>query len=378
MREDWLQAGRKLVFTTDCEQYRDIYRTRIAGVFPDRLDLKIPLHKGYLLLIPVGAALRILHPSGAHTLTAQVVARRTAEKIWSVSIPRLERREHRTQVIAIGSGKGGVGKTTLSINLSLALCRLGKRVLLLDADIGMANVEVLLKLNAPRNLTDVLNGECSLRDVITEAPGGLKIIPGSSGISSLTSWDLLRFNRIISGFADVEDDFDIFVVDTGAGISELVLKFLEAADSLILTTTPEPHALMDTYSAAKALALRGSPLNPLMVFNRCDSEDEARRCLEKIHRATGQFFQANPEMQGRINPEMLGWIYEDKKVTQSLKNQNPLLLCEPDGEYARRVLEIAGRLTGQSITAPPAATAASAAKPSGIVAFLQRIKRGLR
>ncbi|MDR0434844.1 MAG: AAA family ATPase [Gracilibacteraceae bacterium] len=361
MQEDWLRAGQTLVFTTASELYRDIYRAKIAGVFPDRLDLLMPLHKGYLLLIPVGTELRVLHADGRRALTARVIARQITEKTWTISLPRFVERERRNQVIAVGSGKGGVGKTTLSINISLALCRMGKRVLTLDADIGMANVEVLLKLNAPRNLTDVLNGECGLRDVITEAPGGLKIIPGSSGVSALTAMDQLRFNRIVSGFAELEDDFDIFVVDTGAGISELVLKFLEAADQLVLITTPEPHSLMDTYSLAKALAFRDASLNPLMIFNRCDSEEEARRCLEIFHRATGQFL--------RTKPEMLGWIYEDKKVLQSLKNQKPLILSEPNGEYARQVLDIAGRLTGQTAAIP---------KTSGIVAFFQRIKRGLR
>ncbi|MDR1961611.1 MAG: MinD/ParA family protein [Gracilibacteraceae bacterium] len=361
MQEHQPEEGQILVFTTDAELYRDVYRARIVGVFPDRVDLSIPLHKGYLLLIPIGTTLRVLPPGGNQVLMSQVISRQTAEKIWSISIPRPERRTRGSLVIAIGSGKGGVGKTTLSINLSLALCRMGKRVLVLDADIGMANVEVLLKLNTPRNLSNVLNGECSLHDVVTDAPGGLKIIPGSSGISTFTTLDALQFNRILSGFADLEPEFDIFVIDTGAGISELVLKFLEAADQLILITTPEPHALMDTYSVAKALACRGGGVNPLMVFNRCESESEAWRGLDKFHRATVQFL--------RKKPEMLGWIREEKKVPQSLKIQVPLLLSEPDGEYARQIAAMAGRLTGEAV---------KERKTSGIVAFFNRMKKGLR
>ncbi|MDR1604592.1 MAG: MinD/ParA family protein [Gracilibacteraceae bacterium] len=361
MPENQLKLGQTLIFTTDADLYRDIYKARIVGVFSDRIDLDIPLHKGYLLLIPIGTTLRVLQADSNRVLTAQVVARRTVEKIWSISVPHLERHERRSRTIAIGSGKGGVGKTTLSINLSLALCRLGKRVLIFDADIGMANVEVLLKLNNPRNLTNVLNGECGLRDVVTTAPGGLKIIPGSSGISALTSLDALQFNRILSGFTEMEPEFDIFIIDTSAGISDLVLKFLEAADQQILITTPEPHAMVDTFAVAKALAGRSGRFTPFLVFNRCESEAEANRCLELFHRASAQFL--------RLKPEMIGWIYDDKKVLRSLKEQVPLILSDPDGMYAQQVLAIAGRLTGQ----PPAAP-----KTSGIASFFRRMQRGFR
>jgi flagellar biosynthesis protein FlhG len=236
--------GQKLYFTTDSELFHDIYTTEVMGVYQDRLELAITLHKGYLLLIPIGTTIRWLVSENGPVFLSQVISRQPAKQTWSVSIPVLKTTERKSRVIAIGSGKGGVGKTTLAINLSLALSHLGKRVIIIDADIGMANVEVLLRLNTPLNLTNVLKGECALRDILTPGPLGLKVIPGSSGISSLTSLDAVQFNRIMSGFADLEEACDIFIVDTGAGISEVVLKFLEAADDLILVTNTEPHAMM--------------------------------------------------------------------------------------------------------------------------------------
>jgi flagellar biosynthesis protein FlhG len=349
--------GQTLVFTTDSVLHKDIYRAPIVGAHEDHLELNIPLHKGYLLMIPIGTNLRILNPETGAVFTAQVLSRQTAEKTWTITVPRPENHIRSNTVIAIGSGKGGVGKTTLGINLGLAMCKLGKRVLIMDADIGMANVEVLLRLKTPRNLTHVLNGECSMRDIVTEAPGGLKIIPGSSGISTLTSLDAIQFNRIINGFAELESYFDIVVVDTGAGISEIVLKLLEAADQLILITTPEPHAMMDTYAVAKALALRNEGLSPFMVFNRCEAEEEALHCLSMFERASARFLQTKPQM--------LGWISEDKRVPRSLKEQVPLLLSQPEGTYAEQITAIAQRMLGMAVE--PSRT--------GLVSFFSRLKR---
>lgn len=351
-------VGQKLNFTTDSGLYHDIYVTEVKEVFPDRLELAISLHKGYLLLIPIGTLIRWLLPGHYGTFTSQVISRQPTRQTWSVSIPAAKKQDKKSRVIAIGSGKGGVGKTTLAINLSLALSNLGKRVIILDADIGMANVEVLLKLNTPVNLTNVLKGECSLRDTLTPGPGGIKLLPGSSGISSLTNLNPIQFNRIISGFSDLENECDIFVIDTGAGISEIVLKFLEAADDLILITNTEPHALMDTYGLTKALAYRNPDLKPLLVINRCETQEEALKCSDTFNKAASRFL--------KLRPELLGWIYDDKKVTKSLKSQKPLFLSHPDSDYSRQVADIAKKLTGKKVLKE---------RSSGIVSFINKFKR---
>ncbi len=353
-----LAPGQKLSFTTNSDLYHDIYETEIAAVFPDRLELVLSLHKGYLLLIPIGTTIRWIDLDAGATYVSEVISRQPARQIWSVTIPTPVKRERKSRVIAIGSGKGGVGKTTLAINLSMALSELGKRVIILDADIGMANVELLLKLNTPLNLTHVLKGECTLKDTLTPGPGGIKLLPGSSGISSLTNLNALQFNRVISGFADLEDDCDIFMIDTGAGISEIVLKFLEAADDLILITTTEPHALMDTYGLTKALAYRNPDLRPLLIINRCESEAEAVKCSQTFNKAASRFL--------RLNPELIGWIYDDKRVSKSLKNQKPLYLSNPNADYSEQILQIAHVLLGQKTTA---------GRSSGLVSFINKLKR---
>jgi len=361
MNQPDFEVNKKLSFTTNSDLYHDVYETDIVGVYPDHLELSITLHKGYLLLIPIGTKLRLITSNTNEVYISKVLSRQPSKRIWSVSIPEQSKNNKKSRVIAIGSGKGGVGKTTLSINLSLALRKLGKRVVILDADIGMANVELLLKLNNSLTLTNVIKGECSLHDILTVGPEGILLLPGSSGISSLTDLDNLQFNRVISGFADIEDECDILVIDTGAGISEVVLKFLEAADDLLLITTTEPHALMDSYALTKALAYRNPSIKPHLILNRCESEAEAVKCSQTFNKAASKFL--------KLNPEMLGWIYDDKLVSRSLKRQEPLILTHPKTEYSVQVQNIASKLLGNKIIDE---------QTGGLVSFFNKLKRNFK
>lgn len=360
MHQDIFQAGRRLPFSTDSSLFPDVYEVEIMEAHPDRLDLHLSLHRGYLLLLPVGTRITWLPPGyRSAQLDSRVIARDTGRKVWSVTVPS-PAAPRRTRVVAVGSGKGGVGKTTFCINAGLALSRCRQRVVLLDADIGMANVEVLMGLHSSSNLTHVIEGRCPLSDILTECPGGIRILPGSSGISSLTSLDSIQFNRIISGFSDLEDDCDILMLDTGAGLSELVLKFLEAADEFLLLTNPEPHALMDGYALTKALTKRNPLIRVNVIVNRCDSEQEALQ-------SGGAFIQAARQFLG-INPAYLGWLPHDRLIPQSLKRRQPLFLTHPKVEFSRNILSIAQKLTGLP---------GRDDRPSGLKAFWNRFKKGL-
>ncbi|MCL1852509.1 MAG: AAA family ATPase [Peptococcaceae bacterium] len=355
-----LYANQNVVFSTDAELYQDVYKTHIVGVYPDRLELALSLNKGYLLMLPVGTTVRWIEPSAVKGLTSVVIDRQIARHVWCADLPVARGKSHskKTRVLAVGSGKGGVGKTTLSINLAAALQKMGYQVVVMDADIGMANIEVLLNMKCRYNLTHVLKGDCQLTDILYEGPLGMKVIPGSSGVVAFTDLTPLQFNRIVSGFMHLDQIYDYLIVDTGAGISELVLKFLESADDIILVTTPEPHAMLDTFAITKVLYSRNKIISPKLIFNKCESELEAKKSANKFIGAVAEFLQRRPEY--------LGWIFEDKRVGKSLKSKEVISLVYPDIEFSRQIENIAQSLVGSKTVFE---------QQGGIVSFFNKLKR---
>ncbi|MTI82917.1 MAG: MinD/ParA family protein [Firmicutes bacterium] len=355
-----IKLGQRLSFSTDSEFHSDVYEAEIKAVHPDRWDIHLTFHRGYVLLLPVGTTIHWLS-HGFKNMQSRVISRDTSEKVWSVTLPAPGKsNSDRTRVLAVGSGKGGVGKTTFSINLSLALNQIHGQVILLDADIGMANIEVLLGMQSSYNLSHVIQGECTLPEILQEGPGGIRILPGSSGIASLTQLDAIKFNRIIAGFSQLEESCSVLILDTGAGISEPVLKFLEAADDFLLLTTPEPHAMMDAYTLTKVLVGRNPGININLIVNRCESEAEARQCSNGLINAAEQFLG--------IRPVLLGWMLYDQRVIRSIKQKTPVLLVQPKILFSRQVLDIAHKIVGTGNTKKP---------PSGLKAFWKRIREGL-
>ena len=197
---------------------------------------------------------------------------------------------HPVQVIAVTGGKGGVGKTNVSVNLSLALAELGRRVMLLDADLGLANVDVLLGLSPKRTLADVIEGRCELRDVLLQGPGGVRIVPAASGTQNMVHLAPAQHAGLIQAFSEIGDNLDVLVIDTAAGIGDSVVSFVRAAQEVLLVVCDEPTSITDAYALIKLLN-RDYGMNRFRVLaNMAQSPQEGRNLFAKLTKVTDRFW----------------------------------------------------------------------------------------
>ncbi|MEW5898342.1 MAG: MinD/ParA family protein [Bacillota bacterium] len=248
------------------------------------------------------------------------------------------------RVIAVTSGKGGVGKTSLVVNLSLALARLGRRVIILDADLGLANVEVLMGVTPHYTLFDCVCGTKEIGEILTPAPLGVQIISGGSGFLELANLDARQQQKIIAAL-DLLDDADFILIDTGAGISRNVLGFVAAAEEVIVVLTPEPTSLTDAYSLIKILAKFKVHRQVMLVVNRAADEREAAAAAKRMAAVAERFLE--------IELVHLGSICEDRTVSRAVRRQQPFVLFEPGSGPAARIKELAQRLVNGKEAVPP-------------------------
>ena len=259
------------------------------------------------------------------------------------------------RVIAVTSGKGGVGKSNVTANLALAFARRGERVCILDADLGLANVDVLFGLSPHRSVLHVLRGECRLSDVIIDGPGGVRIVPAASGFAELTALGAEARIALLAEVDALDGAFDVLLVDTGAGISDNVLYFASAAAEALVVITPEPTAITDAYALIKVLATRHGRRDFLVLVNMAEHETAARAAFTRLARVAARFL--------RVRVEYAGYVPFDDAVSQAVCQQRPLLLTAPGSPAARAIGSLAQRLVAR-----PAAAATG-----GMQFFFQRL-----
>lgn len=246
------------------------------------------------------------------------------------------------RVIAVSSGKGGVGKTSLVVNLAITLASMGQRVVIFDADLGLANAEVLMGITPPNTLFDCLYGDKDIEEIIIPGPCGLKLVSGGSGFMELANLDSSRRQQLIESLSYFDREADFLIIDTGAGISKNVLGFVAAASEVIVVITPEPTSLTDAYSLIKVLAMFKVHSEVMLVINRAGDEREARRTAQRMENVVNQFLQI------RVNG--IGWIVEDRGVSQAVKDQEPFSMFYPNSPPAQSISMIARYLiTGQQV-----------------------------
>lgn len=243
----------------------------------------------------------------------------------------------KTRIIAITSGKGGVGKSNLSVNMAIAYAQQGKKVMLIDGDLGMANVNILMNIVPQYNLMHVIQRQKTMSEIINETEFGIKFIAGANGfskIANLTVDELEAFAKQFSMLAN----FDIILIDTGAGIANNVLQFVAAADEVYVVTTPEPTAITDAYGIIKIITteLPDREMNIKLLVNRVHSADEGKRISERIINIVGQFLNKKVDY--------IGFVYDDPVVQASVIRQKPFIIVNPTSKPAQCIKHIVGRI----------------------------------
>jgi flagellar biosynthesis protein FlhG len=240
------------------------------------------------------------------------------------------------RVIAITSGKGGVGKTNLSVNLGIALAQLGQRVAILDADMGLANVDILLGMYPKFNLSHVLSGDKTLDEIILVGPAGLKIIPGASGIQKMAELSITEQAGIVRAFSEIDQDLDVLIVDTAAGISANVINFARACQEIIVVVCDEPTSLTDAYAFIKLLN-RDYGLSQFHILtNMVQSFQQGQALFQKLTKVTNHYLDVSLHFEGAVP--------FDDFLRKSVQKQTPVVIAFPGSKAAIAIKAIAEKI----------------------------------
>lgn len=262
---------------------------------------------------------------------------------------------NRTRIIAVSSGKGGVGKTNISTALAIAYAKIGKKVILLDADLGLANVNVVMGIIPKYNLYHLMERQRSIKEIILDTEYGVKIVAGASGFSKIANLGEEEREYFIEEMSQLSNA-DIVIVDTGAGVSDNVISFISAADDAVIVTTPEPTAITDAYSIIKIIAgeVDNSRLSIKLLVNRVQSVKQGKDVAGKIIGIAGQFLN--------LKVDYLGYVMEDPAVLNAVLRQRPFFDLSPSCKASECIRHIVGRLENIEYK-----------EGSGVTSFLKRM-----
>lgn len=242
------------------------------------------------------------------------------------------------RIIAISSGKGGVGKSSVTLNLAVALAKMNQRVCIFDADTNLANINIMSGLTPQLTLQDVIAGNKQLQDILLTGPQGVSIVPAASGLMELIDMDASKSRSLLDGLRSLEHQFDFILLDTAAGISESVLEFIQAASETIITITTEPTSLTDAFSLLKVLSQRGFNRPFQVVVNRVENFEQAKQVMTRFASAVKKYLNLKI-----VQP---GYMLEDRNVPRSIMHQRPFTLLYPESpaslcmhNFAKRVLQ---------------------------------------
>jgi flagellar biosynthesis protein FlhG len=240
------------------------------------------------------------------------------------------------QIITVLSGKGGVGKTTVAVNLAIQLSQMGRRVVLMDADLGTANADVMCDVQSTGTLAHVVAGRKQIEDVMIRATGDFYLVPGASGLTQMANLDAEQLTRLCGQLHRLERHADVLLIDTGAGIGPGVLAFALASDQSLLVTSPEPTAVTDAYATLKALRRRDMAGQVRVVVNQAANPAEGHAVFERLSQTCGRFLDWTPQDGG--------WLRHDPRVAQAVRQRRPVTLQSPQCEWSVSLRGLAHRL----------------------------------
>lgn len=250
------------------------------------------------------------------------------------------------KVIAVTGGKGGVGKTNVTLNLAMAMAQMGKRVMVLDADLGLANCDVMLGLRVEKNLSHVLAGDADLDDILIEGPFGIKIVPATSGTQSMTELSPAEHAGLIRAFSEMRTAFDVLLVDTAAGISDMVLSFSRASQDVLVVVCDEPSSITDAYALMKILSREHAVRKFKIVANMVRSLKEGQELFAKLSRVTDRFLD--------VTLELVATIPFDENVRKAARKQKAFVDAFPKTPASLAVKTLATRAIQWPV--PPSAS----------------------
>lgn len=259
---------------------------------------------------------------------------------------QLVRETRRARTLAVCSGKGGVGKSNVCLNLAVLLSAAGSRVALIDADLGLANLDILMDLDVRTNLSHVIEGTRTLDDVLVELPSGVQFVPGACGLANLLDLSEFQHRRMVEELTRLEADNDVILIDCGAGIGKNVMRFATAADQVVVITSPEPTAMTDAYAVIKVLHQREYAGEMGVLVNMASGRSEARATYHRLADVVGRFLGSELEH--------VGYVLSDSKVTDAVRLRQPFVLAYPRCLASRCLAAVANRISRYGVLAEQA------------------------
>lgn len=337
-----IEQGDLIIFKAKNNVFKDVYKTKVLSTDDDFIYLEIPIVEGRPILLAEGTMIYIFDQRTNEEHVSEIVEKHISPKMYYTAKKPFYRKGNKTKFISVTSGKGGVGKTCFSINLAVSLSQKGYNTFLIDADMGMANIDILMNIQSEYTIRDVIDNNINIMETVVDGPGGVNIIPGGSGFKDLANIDIWKFNKLINNFNELEKYADYVIIDTGAGIANNVINFLLASHEVLVITTPEPHSITDAYALIKTIDEVDPTIKVKLIINKVESPAEANFISSKIIKVAKNNL--------KINILKYGYIMEDYAVSRAIKRRRPFILTESDCPASKCVDNICNLIINKPYT----------------------------